>query len=101
MTPRLSGSPLSCAQRDSDAKHTKPKRKRGFRQPSPRLRFGLVWLVRHSSVNCYAQAVGPSFDAMNTRCLGNLATSSSDVLKLSASTPSGLAASQVDRLISW
>jgi hypothetical protein len=46
------------------------------------------------------QTGGPSFDAMNTRCLGNLATSSSDVLKLSASTASGLAANQVDTLIS-
>ena len=42
---------MSCAQRDSNGNHTNPKRKRGFCERSPRLRFGLVWPVSHPSVN--------------------------------------------------
>ena len=43
-----------CAQLDTKVTHTNPKRQRGFRQRSPRLRFGLVSGVRNPSVNALA-----------------------------------------------
>ncbi len=52
----ISGSLSSCAYRDSGVHHNNPKRKRGFRLLSPRLRFGLVWPIRHASVNRYIVA---------------------------------------------
>ena len=64
----------------------------------------LVWswpLRAFDMIACIFHASGPSLDAMKTRFLGSLATSESSTLKLSARTASGLAASQVDRLISW
>ena len=60
--PLYSGSLLSCAQRDSGGHHTNPKRKRGFRLLSPRLRFGIDQANRyccHTLTSCDSIGSGP------------------------------------------